>query len=184
MYGAEFESLHPIQDALIRHAAVDGGQLEDRVFFAVDRFGAQDLGVVVAREIGACKVAVRHLARQPLRQGQPDRLRHVGKENPQIVTPHEQDLAALGGRRCHHDDGVLVTLRQHAVRALVRTAVLAGRDDRNVDLEAFGREADAIRVLDDFPRLRVIARCCDVFGMARDRGERAEHQDDEKWKCA
>ena len=78
------------------------------VGFRADGFAAQQFRVVVTGEVGACQVAVGHLSGQTLRQGDADRLRYVGHEDPQITAFHQDDLAAFGSRFGDHDHRIAV----------------------------------------------------------------------------
>jgi hypothetical protein len=83
----------------------------------IELLGAQQLGRVVAREVGASQVTVGDLAGQTLGQRKAYRLRHGGQEHPKVARLHQQDLTALGSRLDRLHDGVLVALGQDAVLA-------------------------------------------------------------------
>ena len=107
-------------------------------------FGARNPRVVIAKEIGARQIAVRDLAGKPLRQRQPHRLRYVGHVNPEIATAHEKGLTAFDGGFGRLHDGVVIAFGQNFVASEFGGLSIRDAGDRDIDLKALRRKANAV----------------------------------------
>ena len=140
---------HPVDHAMISHAAVDRRQFQDIKRVILRLLGPQQLRCVVAGKVCPGKITIGDLAGEPLRHGQAHRLRNRGQEDPKIVTFHQQDLPAVGSRLCDHDNRVFVPFGQDPIPADIFRRAGTGRGDRDGNLEGFDRETDMVRFLDD-----------------------------------